>query len=289
MSARKAIQRKRAEVEEAKSLLKQYKALGIADLEKVRAAQLQEIRRKLKDIAYIRAFKNSVMKFAISECEDRNNIKELINHLQGSNIFLFTNLNPFKLKIFLDKNKVRSTAKAGDIAPEDILVPAGNTGMPPGPIISQLNAVGLPTRIEAGSVWINKDTVVARKGDVIDLNLASVLSKLGIKAVELGLNLKAAYDDGLILSKEDLEIDLDEIKLNFEEAHRWAFALSVEAAFPTKENISTLIQTAHLNAYRLSVNAAIATPETITDIIQKAYTQATYLNNLLLKKMDKAS
>lgn len=286
MSLQKTIQRKRAAVEEAKSLLRKYKVVAIADLEKVRAAQLQEIRKKLKGLAYIKVFKNSVMKIAVSECPERENIKELIPHLQGSNIFLFTDMNPFKLKIFLDKNKVRSFAKAGDIAPEDIVVPAGNTGMPPGPIISQLNAVGLPTRIESGSVWISKETVVARKGEVIDLNLAAVLSKLGIKAVELGLNLKAAYDDGLILSKEDLEIDLDKIRADFEEAYRSAFTLSVEAAFPTRENISTLIQLAYLDAYRLSVNAAIFTPETLPEIIRKAYTEALYLNDLISKKSE---
>ncbi|MEM2875811.1 MAG: 50S ribosomal protein L10 [Candidatus Bathyarchaeia archaeon] len=163
MSEKRVVEDKVSEVKEAKSLLMQYKVMGIANLNKVRAAQLQEIRRKMRGISCLRVFKNSTMKFALSESENKKNLKEVINHLSGSNIFLFTNLNPFKLKILLDKNKVLSTAKAGDIAPEDIVVPAGNTGMPPGPIISQLNAVGLPTRIESGSVWINKNTVVARR------------------------------------------------------------------------------------------------------------------------------
>ena len=278
--------RKAEKVEEIKNLLRKYRTVGIADLHKVRASQLQELRKRLNGIAYLQVIKNTLMERAISESKDLPEMKKLIDYLKGSNLFLFTNMNPFKLKIFLDKNKVRSFAKAGDIAPEDIVVPAGNTGMPPGPIISQLNAVGLPTRIESGSVWISKETVVARKGEVIDLNLAAVLSKLGIKAVELGLNLKAAYDDGLILSKEDLEIDLDKIRSDFEEAYRSAFTLSIEAAFPTRENISTLIQLAYLNAYRLSVNAAIFTPETLPEIIRKAYTEALYLNDLISKKSE---
>ena len=96
-------------------------------------------------------------------------------------------LNPFKLALLLERGKVKTTAKSGDIAAMDVVVPAGNTGQPPGPIISQLNGVGLPTRIESGSVWVSKDTLVVRRGEVINERLAGVLSKLGIKAVELGI------------------------------------------------------------------------------------------------------
>jgi large subunit ribosomal protein L10 len=85
---------------------------------------------------------------------------------------LFTDLNPFKLALLLERGKVKTTAKSGDIAAMDVVIPAGNTGQPPGPVISQLNAVGLPTRIESGSVWISKDTLVVRKGEVINERLA---------------------------------------------------------------------------------------------------------------------
>jgi len=108
------------------------------------------------------------------------------------------------------------TAKAGDVASWDVVVPAGNTGLPPGPIISQLSGVGLPTRIESGSVWINRDTLVVKQGEVIDARLAGVLSKLGIKPVEAGLIMKAVYDDGLTITEEQLRIDLDEIQRNIQ-------------------------------------------------------------------------
>jgi large subunit ribosomal protein L10 len=177
------------------------------------------------------------------------------------------------LALLLEKGKVRLTAKAGDVASFDVIVPAGNTGQPPGPIISQLNAVGLPTRIEAGSVWITKDTLVARKGEVISERLASVLSKLGIKPVEAGLIMKAVYDEGLIIEREQLKIDLEETRKQFEIAHAEAFKLSVGVAYPTKENIQVLIQIAHREAYALSMGAAIPTKETIKDLIRKAHAE----------------
>lgn len=268
-----ALQEKAAEVEEISKLLKQYNVVAVASLQKVRASQLQELKKKLAKEVHIRVAKNTLMKRAIENVKDKPELKKLEKYLTGPNVFLFTNLNPFKLASLLEKGKVRMIAKAGDIASFDIIVPAGNTGQPPGPIISQLNAVGLPTRIESGSVWITKDTLVARKGEVISERLASVLSKLGIKAVEAGLALKVAYDNGLLIEGEQLILNIDETKKLFENAYAEAFKLSLSIAYPTKENIQALLQIAYQEAYALSLGAAIPTKETIEALIRKAHTE----------------
>ena len=260
-------------VQEIKNIIQQYNAVGVASLQKVRAAQLQELRRKLEKSAYLCVVKNTIIKRAIAECKGKPRLENLEEHLAGSNIFLFTNLNPFKLVLLLEKSRVKTTAKSGDIAAFDVTIPTGNTGLPPGPIISQFTAVGLPTRIEAGSVWVSRDTMVAKKGDVITARLASVLSKLGIKPVEIGLTLKAVYDEGLIIIEEQLRLDLGEVRRNIEEAHAHAFNLSVNATYPLPENIVFLLQIAHQKAYRLALNAGIPTPDTIVDLIRKAHTE----------------
>ena len=271
--------RKAEKVEEIKNLLRKYRTVGIAGLHKVRASQLQELRKRLKGIAYLQVIKNTLMERAISELKDLPNIDKLREHLKGSNLYLFTEINPFKLALILEKSKVKGFAKAGDVASEDIVVPAGNTGLAPGPIISQLGSVGIPTRIESGSVWINRDTVVARKGEVISQSLAAVLSKLGIKAVETGLSLKVAYDDGLIIPEEELAIDVEEYKQAISEAHLEAFNLSLNSAYPTAENIMILLQVAVSEAYRLALNAEIPTPQTIGDLIRKAHLEALALSS----------
>ncbi|MEM2937130.1 MAG: 50S ribosomal protein L10 [Candidatus Bathyarchaeia archaeon] len=273
MPSQQILKEKISEVEEITKLLNQYKVVGIASLQKVRAPQLQEFKRKLAADVYMRVVKNTLMKRAIENCQDKPNFKLLEKYLTGSNVFIFTNLNPFKLALLLEKGKVRMTAKAGDIASFDVIIPAGNTGQPPGPIISQLNAVGLPTRIESGSVWITKDTLVARKGDVISERLASVLSKLGIKPVEAGLIIKAVYDEGLIIEGEQLKIDINATKSQLESAYAEAFKLSIGAAYPTRENIRALIQFAHQEAYALALGAAIPSKETIKDLIRKAHAE----------------
>jgi large subunit ribosomal protein L10 len=281
MPSQQVLQEKISEVEEIAQLIKKYKALGIASLQKVRATQLQEFKKNLADKVYMRVIKNTLVRKAIENCKEKPNLEKLADHLTGSNVYLFTNLNPFKLALILEKGKVRTTAKAGDIAAFDIIVPAGNTGQPPGPIISQLNAVGLPTRIEAGSVWVSKDTLVARKGDVIDERLASVLSKLGIKPVEAGLSIRVIYDEGLIIAQEQLRIDIKETQQTIQKAHADAFALSLSAAYPTPENTVALLQLAHQEAYALSINAAIPTKKTIADLIRKAHMEMLSLSSRL--------
>ncbi len=268
---RQILQQKAKEVEEVEKILKQYKAVALANLHKVRAAQLQELRKKLQDDAYLRVIKNSLMKRAIAEVKDKPNLEKLEDHVNGSKIFLFTDLNPFKLVLLLERSKVKTTAKAGDVAAFDVIVPAGNTGQPPGPIISQLGAVGLKTRIESGSVWINKDTLVVKKGEIIPARLAAVLSKLGIKPVEAGLVLEAVYDDGMMITKEQLHLDIEQTRKSVEEAHRNAFYLSINSAYPLPETIQVILQKAHHDAYKLSVSEDIPTKETMGDILRKAY------------------
>ncbi|MEM2780918.1 MAG: 50S ribosomal protein L10, partial [Candidatus Bathyarchaeia archaeon] len=233
MPSQLVLQGKAAEVEEISNFFRQYKVVGVASLQKVRASQLQELKKKLMKEAHIRVAKNTLVKRAIESTKDKPELKKLERYLTGPNVFLFTNMNPFKLALLLEKSKVRMIAKAGDIASFDIIVPAGNTGQPPGPIISQLNSVGLPTRIESGSVWITKDTLVARRGEVISERLASVLSKLGIKAVEAGLLLKAVYDGGIVIEGEQLTINIEETKKQLENANAEAFKLSLGIAYPT--------------------------------------------------------
>ena len=279
MPSQQVLQKKISEVEEIAQLMKKYKAIGIARLQKVRAAQLQEFKKNLAAKVFMRVIKNTLIRRAIENLNEKPELKKLLEHLEGANIYLFTDLNPFKLALLLQQGTVMTTAKSGDIAAFDVVVPAGNTGQPPGPVISQLDAVGLPTRIESGSVWITKDTLVAKKGEAISERLAVILSRLGMKPVEAGLVMKVAYDEGLIITEEQLRIDLDETRRSVENAHADAFALSLSIAYPTMESTSMLVQIAHQEAYALTINAAVPTRETIEDLIRKAHAEMLSLSN----------
>jgi len=236
----------------------------------------------------MRVIKNTLMKRAIDHFEKRPELKKLLEHIEGANIYLFTDLNPFKLALLLEKGKVMTSARSGDIAAFDVVVPTGNTGQPPGPVISQLNAVGLHTRIESGSVWIAKDTLVVKKGEVISERLAAILSKLGIKPVEAGLMMKVAYNEGLMITGEQLAIDLGRTERNIGNAQAEAFALSLALAYPTKENMEILLQVATQQAYTLGISAAIPTKETIESLIRKAQSEMLSLSSRLSTVQEKA-
>ena len=286
MPSQQVLEEKTGEVEEIKELLKGYKSIGIASLQKVRAAQLQELKKSLTGKVYMRVLKNTLTKLAIEKMET-DDLKKLEEHLEGANLFLFTDLNPFKLALLLERGKVKTIAKSGDIAAMDVVIPEGSTGQPPGPIISQLNAVGLPTRIESGSVWVSKDTLVVRKGEPISERLAALLSKLGIKAVEAGLSMKAFLDEGLIITGDLLKIDVEATRKNIENSNSEAFALTLSIAYPTSENMTMLLQIAHKEAFALSLNASVPTKETIADLVRKAHTEMLSLNSVVEKATPK--
>ncbi|RJX16190.1 50S ribosomal protein L10 [Candidatus Bathyarchaeota archaeon] len=269
---------KKAEVEELAKLIESYKVVALSDLYKVKTAQIQELRKRFGDEVKFRCVKNTLARFALKKVSEKKpGVEKLEEYLKGSNLFIFTNISPFKLSILFEKNKINLPASAGDVAPEDIVVPEGNTGMSPGPVISELSDVGLPTKIESGSIWITRDTVVARKGEVISAKLASILSRLGIKPIKAGLTLKAAYEDGLIHSGEVLQINLDRYVEDFKEAVSFAYNLAVNAGYPTPETLPILLSKALNEARNLAIHAMVFEKETLPIVLGKAYSEGVVL------------
>jgi large subunit ribosomal protein L10 len=263
-------------------LLEKYSVVAVADLQKVRSSQIQEIRKKLRGKAELIVAKNTILKKASdSLAEKKGNIEKFASELTGSKVLIFTQMNPFELIIFLNKNKVRVPAKGGDVATSEIMVPAGNTGLQPGPVISEFNEAKVQTRIEGGSIFIAKDTVVARPGDVISNKTASLLSKLGMKPMEAGLSLSHAYDNGLVLGPNELLFDLDRMKNDFVLAARSAFGVAVEASIMLPETAPAIISKAYRQAVAVSVEAGFLTKKTTELIIQKAFRNMNALSSAI--------
>jgi large subunit ribosomal protein L10 len=137
-------------------------------------------------------------------------------------------------------------------------------------------------------VWVSKDTLVVRRGEAINERLAGVLSKLGIKAVELGISMHAVLDEGMIISSEQLKLDIEGTKNSIGQSFGEALALSLSVAYPTPETVITLLQVAHQKALSLSLNAAVPTEESIAELVRKANAQMTSLKTRLEKVQPKA-
>jgi large subunit ribosomal protein L10 len=267
---RESIKKKAKEVEELTQLINTYSVLAIADLYKVRAIQLQELARKFRSQIQLKVAKNILLKMALRNSK-KLEIEKLIETLQGSSVLLLTNMNPFKLLLLLESSKLKMVAKTGDIAPNDIIVPEGNTALPPGPAISELHNVGVRTKIDGGSVWVLSDTVITQKGETVTPKVASILPKLGIKSLEVGLKLIAAYDDGLVILSNQLSLDLNAIRRQFEEAFNKAFNLSLNAVYPTKKTLDVILWRAASNARNLAINSTYFAPEVASQLVAKAY------------------
>jgi large subunit ribosomal protein L10 len=290
MTVRRVSPKKELAMERVKKALRKYRVIAAADLTKVRSTQIQEVRKMLRGRAEILVAKNTIFRMACKELEsDRKNILKYAESLSGPFALILTDMNPFELILFLNRNKVKVPAKGGDIATGDIVVPAGNTGLPPGPIISEFGEVKIPTRIESGSIWITKDTIVARKGEVISAKLASVLTRLGMKPMETGLSLIAAYDGEMILDREMLKLNLEEYKRNIVEAAFKALNVACEAGYLTSATALPIFRKALNQASALALAAEYITPETINQMLIAAYLEMMTLNNIIVMKNPGAS
>jgi len=252
---------------------KKYKVFGLVRMEKVRASQILPLRKKLQDDVEFISIKDKVAKKALEKV-DIPGIKDIINQLTGQCLFMLTNMSPFKLNVLLAKNKVMLAARGGDIASVDVVVPAKNTGVAPGPMLTDFKEAKIPTKIDQGTIWITKDTIPVKKGEVISDKLAALLGKLDIKPVEAGIALESALEEGVSYGKEELVIDVEKIRDEFAQAHQEAISLSIEAAYVTPENVEAILAKAAQGARSVSIESGFLTDETKEQILQKADAQA---------------
>jgi large subunit ribosomal protein L10 len=272
------------EVNELAELIEKHKVVAVFKLTGLRANLIHEIRKKLRGTAIIRVAKKTLFIKAVEKTGKRE-LAKLIEDLRTPVGFIFSNISAFKLKILLDKNKILMHAKAGEKADVDVIIPEMNTGLPPGPILSDFGKLKIPTRIEGGQIWIAKDTLVARKGEEISPQLASLLARLDIKAVMKGITIDKAYEDGVLITGESLAIDLEKVKNEIIEAGSSAIRLAVEMGYVTRETIQFILVKAAREARILAVELALPSREVIRDIIMKAEIIATKLKEALeLKK-----
>lgn len=269
MSQTKIPQRKLDIVENIKNELVNFSTVGIVQMEGIGARTVQKLRDDLRDKAKIILAKNTLMKKALelSSLKGADKLSELV---KGSVAFLFTDHSPYSIANYLEKNRVKAPAKAGGIAPSKVIVQKMNTGFPPGTIISELNSVGLDTRIEGGTVAISKDTTVLEEGDRISVTLASILSRLDIEPFLVGLSLSSVLDRGDIILREDLLIDFDAIRDELIFAYKMATNLSIQSGFLTTETAPQVIGSAFNKALALAAEIGYVSEESAVKVFAAA-------------------
>ncbi|MBN2101852.1 MAG: 50S ribosomal protein L10 [Candidatus Aenigmarchaeota archaeon] len=249
-----------------------YSVIGVLDVHKLPARQLQEMKDKLQSQAKITIVKKALVKMILKELK-KDNIDKLEQYIGNYPALLLSNANVFELARVIDKAKSPANAKAGDISPKDIMVKAGPTPLPPGPAIGDLQRLKIPAGVEGDKIAVKKDTVVLKEGQEVTKAHADLFMKLGIQPMEIGLNLLAAWDNGMVFGKDVLFVPLEEYSNKITNAYRNAFNLSYNAGYLTKETTPFLIMKAHMEAMNLAINANIVTKKTVGPIFAKAHGQ----------------
>lgn len=264
--------------QQLQELPKKYKSVALVKMNKVRSSQILPLRKTLKNEVEFVSIKNKVAQKALEDL-DISGIKEMTKELLDQCLFMFTNMSPFKLNVLLAKNKIMMAARGGDIASIDVVVPAKNTGIAPGPMLTEFKEAGIPTKIDQGTIWIAKDTTPVKKGEAINEKLATLLGKLDIKPVEAGISLYAALEDGFKYAEQEMIIDVEKIRNEFSQAHQEAVSLAIEAAYVTSDNISQILAKAAQYARSLSTESGFMTNETKEQILQRAHAHAQSVAN----------
>ena len=259
--------------QQLQELPKKYNVIALVRMEKVRASQLLPLRKKLQGEVEIFSVKDKVARLALEKA-GVTGVDKFIDKLEGQCLFMFTNMSPFKLNVLLAKNKIMMAARGGDVASMDVVVPAKNTGIAPGPMLTEFKEAGIPTKIDQGTIWIAKDSTPVKKGEAINEKLAAILGKLDIKPVEAGITLFTALEEGLKYVEEEMIIDVQKVRDEFAQAHQEAISLSIEAAYVTPDNIEQILAKAAQSARSVSVESGYMTDETKEQILQKADAQA---------------
>jgi len=268
---------KKDEIEDIKAKIQQYSVVGLIGIHGMPSKQFQQMRSTLKDSVVIKICKNNLIYRAIDESSD--NIKAMEKHIVEETGLVFSNENSFKLfKLFLS-SKTPAPIKAGMEASKDITVEKGPTAFPPGPIVGELQAAGIPAAIEGGKVVIRETKVVAKQGEVVSKKLAGMLGRLEIYPVELGLELRATFEDDMVFDASTLTIDETLYSRNFTTAAMQAFNLAINVAYPTKMTIPTLLAIAVSESKNLAINAVILTPGVMGILLSRAQSQMLALSS----------
>ena len=260
---------KQQQVQQLVQKLKEYPIIGVVNLENLPAAQFQVMRKNLLESGVvISVARKRLLQRALQESK-KDHLDQLQEKLDGMPALLFSKGNPFALYSTLQKSKSEAPAKPGQKAPRDIMVKAGPTSFAPGPIISELAAVGIKTKVEQGKLSVIADTIIVKEGETISPKVAETLKRLDIKPMEIGLNLVVVWENGLVFAAKQLHIDEAEYAQKLTTAAQWAMNLAIEAAYPTKETAETLLQKAFREAKALGLEQNILTAETRGEILAK--------------------
>jgi len=246
---------KAAYFDKLKGLLEEYKSIFIVTVDNVSSQQMHEIRQSLRGEGVVLMGKNTMVRRALKGfLADFPEYERLLPHVRGNVGFVFTNAD---LKASRDKilsNRVAAPARAGAIAPDDVYIPAGNTGMEPGKT-SFFQALGVPTKIARGTIEITTDLKLVEAGTKVGASEATLLNMLSISPFTYGMGISQIYDNGQTFPSSVLDIEESQLLKAFSSAIAAIASVSLAVGYPTLPSVIHSV----VNSYKKILSVAIET------------------------------
>ena len=266
---------KRDTVNDLVEVLNNGETLAVIDIHGVPADSMIGMRNNLRSNMRIRVAKKRLMRIAWEQAgKDPAVLEQLFDGAIQPALVSTAAYNSFEVFSELKKTEAGRAAKPGDVASEDIIVEKQDTGMPPGPIVGELNTVGIPAKIMGGKVHIQKRHVALKAGEVFEGDLGMLLGQIGIKPIVTGLRLCGTYEDGVVFSPSTLDIDYEQFGQDLIGMAAGGFNLACTITWFTSQTMPTLLAKASREALAVALEAAIATAETLPHLIGRAHRSA---------------
>jgi len=234
-------------------LLKEYNTIFVVNVDNVGSNQMHQVRKELRGKAVILMGKNTMVRKAIRNIiSDHPDFEKLLPIVKGNIGFVFTNEDLKEIRDAIKSNRVQAPARAGAIAPVDVFVPPGNTGMEPGQT-SFFQALGIPTKISRGTIEIVNEVHLVKLGEKVGPSEATLLNKLNISPFTYGLTVEHIYDNGNVFTPEVLDITDDDLIENLVTGIKNIAALSLEVNYPTVASVPHSLANGYKNLIAISL------------------------------------
>ncbi|RPD60000.1 60S acidic ribosomal protein P0 [Lentinus tigrinus ALCF2SS1-7] len=238
-----------------KELVAKYPSIFIVNVDNVGSNQMHQIRVSLRGKGIVVMGKNTMVRRALrSILGEHPQFERLLPHVKGNIGFVFTAGDLKEIRDIITANKVAAPARAGALAPKDVTIPGGNTGMEPGKT-SFFQALGIPTKIARGTIEIVSDVQVVTAGTRVGPSEATLLNMLNISPFTYGMTVVQIFDQGNIFSPEVLDISDKEL------LDRFFSGITTIAAISLAINYPTIVSVMHslVNSYKNLIAIALAT------------------------------
>lgn len=238
-----------------KGLLEDHKSIFVVSVDNVASQQMHEIRKALRGRAVVLMGKNTMVRRALRILmADFPEYERLLPHIRGNVGFVFTNDDLKTIRDVILDNKVAAPARAGAVAPADVYVPAGNTGMEPGKT-AFFQALGIPTKIARGTIEITTDLKLVEAGAKVGPSEATLLNMLNISPFTYGMSVSQVYDDGQCFASAVLDIAEEDLIKAFLSATKTIACISLATNYPTLPSVAHSL----VNTYKKAIAVALVT------------------------------